>query len=685
MNQKISKEEYPSRQPFPNNPVVSLVDEINSNFVSKDRFITYEYSPFIEAKKKLNYYLFDKNIDNLKEGLVLGVKGDFGSGKTHFLKYLIHYIDEQNFSLKQIYVKVESSDFLALYRRIIRQIEYELIQEVNTKWLSLSAQIEAEKHEITKPAVSRLKQDPNSVYEYLNQCVLSPTEVKGRSLKWVQNISNYQEFLHGVSYLNDPLLGRDAYDWFLGKELSSNTLSKLGISRPIQNSEMAAIALKFIVTIFKEVQQPLLLYIDQIERLLLNTDVEIKEKNRGILHSLMELFVREQSVLCLAGVTDAWDELPKDFLDRLTLPPIELPSLSLEQTLNLIKIYLDFVKKYISSSVSIEFKPYTCETEIYPYTKAAVREIVRISHGNIRSILRLCYRTFEESAPSNSIITPEDVKKVSRSLKEYFDEKTVLEEIKTFLREANLSFVEQPQLPENVQLNIAIPDQKNPLAFIEVSEAIFGEDEASQAIRSLEYAEVLRKNFPNTQLVLIITGYLSSEVQQKLQGNIFNHYLVYTLEKNKFKKDFSQIIISIKSQRDEHQEKLSQSNNFEMDKLQQEILSIRGYLQQVLEERQRQEGMQQLQIQDFLKYQETVREKELEFQRLRWEQEREDKHLERKWRQRQIYQAYKYSIYFLISLFSLITIIVMFSQIYPRLFEKNNNNTHNMPSKSSVK
>ena len=227
------------------------------------------------------------------------------------------------------------------------------------------------------------------------------------------------------------------------------------------------------------------------------------------------MFKRERGFLCLAGVTQAWDSLPDDFNDRLETPPVTLPSLRLSDTLNLLKVYLSDTEK---------FTPYQqTEAEIYPYTESAAREMVRIANGNMRRILRLAYRSFEEAAPARRVIHADLVQRVSQRVDIFFDEESILVEIERLLREANIPFETEPAGGRFADL--AVPNGKAPRALIEISRSAFTVDEARKAIGFLDNATSLRERFPHAQLILVAAGYLSPEVQEDLKL-VVNHYRV---------------------------------------------------------------------------------------------------------------------------------------------------------------
>ena len=152
---------YPSQNPFPQQVFVNLDGISNLDALTNKELKTLERESFQKAKKQLNSYLTKE----LKVGKVIGITGDYGSGKTHLISYLMKQGWEYNQNIQQIYVKAESSDFLSLYRRIMAQIDYQTLQEIHTIWLAKIFQKEALKYEITKDTVTILNKNPTLVYQ----------------------------------------------------------------------------------------------------------------------------------------------------------------------------------------------------------------------------------------------------------------------------------------------------------------------------------------------------------------------------------------------------------------------------------------------------------------------------------------------------------------------------------------
>jgi hypothetical protein len=477
----------------------------------------------VQAQEELDAYLSDYDPDVSGEGRVVGIRGEHGSGKTHLEYYLKKRADTNAKAPLQAYVKIETTSFLDAYRALVAQIDYGTLRHALAKVASLIAAEMAQGSAVTAPAVEVMANDSRAVYEYLSAGLLSATRIATRQREWVGAITNDEEFMRAVSNLQDQRLGRQAYDWLLGKQLSPTALGEIGVSGTMDD-RMAEVALRLFATMFRIARQPFIVYLDQIERLAREASDETRSRNAAALKSLSEIFAREQALLALAGAPDGWEALPQDFPGRLTRF-VDLPTLSLETAFALLHVYQsapageDFVANEESGAV-----------DVFPYSPSAVREIVRISRGNMRGILRLAYRTYVESAPSKSTTGQEldasDVATASRHVDEYFDTDTIADSVQAQLRERGLAFERDVQL-EGTTVDFAVPPTGEIVAVIDILSAIFDEDEVRSARDYLTKAEAILKRFPRARLIVIVAGYASEKVQDSLR-KVATDYIVYS-------------------------------------------------------------------------------------------------------------------------------------------------------------
>ena len=77
------------RSPFPKQLAVSLEGRTDPETLSGKKLGTLELPSFLRARQELEFYLSDYMPDKSGTGTTLGVKGAFGSGKTHLCEQMM--------------------------------------------------------------------------------------------------------------------------------------------------------------------------------------------------------------------------------------------------------------------------------------------------------------------------------------------------------------------------------------------------------------------------------------------------------------------------------------------------------------------------------------------------------------------------------------------------------------------
>src|SRR5262249_20289511 len=145
-----------------------------------------------------------------------------------------------------------------------------------------------------------------------------------------------------------------------------------------------------------------------------------------------DTLLANRAFLCVAGVPTAWRNLPEDFVQRLSAQhPIVMLSLHEDETRAVIATYLGHTVR--------KDKPVD-DRRIYPFLPDSISEIVALSRGNVRSILGLCYRSFELASPQKRTIDAALIKQAALSLEKPVNANSVLDQAVLLLQEAGLSY-----------------------------------------------------------------------------------------------------------------------------------------------------------------------------------------------------------------------------------------------------
>jgi tRNA A37 threonylcarbamoyladenosine biosynthesis protein TsaE len=495
-------------------------------------------------------------------GQVITIQGPYGSGKSHLINFSMQQVQQTHNAMDpkprvlQIYQRASSADFLSFYKELIKQIGFEMLQEVNDRFLGIVAvdemkksmekskegllgllpddkrkEIEAQYAEATKQRVESFRNDPKLIYTYLDNLVIQPETVYDQRGFELQQIAG-ENFKKAFFYLPDVRLGRTAYSWFVVDDMTNDDLARLGVSSRLTSALDAKYALSLLITLFNYAGIQLLIYLDQLEKLVLDTDPKTLDENRGVIQSLAELCPVQKAFLAVAGANDGWALMREDFWTRIGATKLQLGTISANWAYSLIKVYLREKEAY---SLNTE-----AEEDIAPFTFGAVDEILKISNGNVRLFLQVCHEVFKQYASAGaSSITPELVK---NAVANQFDEGSVSAEIQRILTQNGLRFELQSKLNGDFRPDILIGDRTNPLAVVEISNSLFYLDEAEDAVDIVNQRAALTREHPNTRFIVVTIGYASDEVADQL-NRVVDNYLVY--DGQSFGKNFEAVLNSL--------------------------------------------------------------------------------------------------------------------------------------------
>jgi hypothetical protein len=110
---------YPSEQPFPRARAVSIEASSGPTSPGLASLRTYELPPYQNAKALMVDYM--AHYGSIHDGAALGIKGEFGSGKTHLIYFLMETVRafRSDATSKdepvQIYAKANSGQFFEIY------------------------------------------------------------------------------------------------------------------------------------------------------------------------------------------------------------------------------------------------------------------------------------------------------------------------------------------------------------------------------------------------------------------------------------------------------------------------------------------------------------------------------------------------------------------------------------------
>ncbi|MFC4018423.1 hypothetical protein ACFOW4_10780 [Micromonospora sp. GCM10011542] len=461
-------------------------------------------------------------LGGVSSGQVAYVYGAHGAGKTHAIRAAVGQIATHpgNTQVLPLYVKLDGPDFVQAYRRLMAQLSLSDLTGLALRFLgSLSAV--ADPSPATADIQDDLRRDPAALLQMFDEHLLERgLLLEAQADRMRDAVRDEKNFQRALTYLLEPALQEAAYDWLLGRQVSEPELRRVGISRQLDTPDQCRYGLQLLTLICERAGRPLVLILDQGEKLLLDAQERVIPEGAGLLHSLVEAVPDLRGMLIVASNDRAWDALPQDLRQRFGANDIVCSTLQPDEA-------RDLVGRYVVASFGAQVPPdYQAP---WPFIDAAMRKLLRNSGGNPRILLQLAFQSFdaldtdakeidESAVPDNvAVLDREDVDRAIRR---------VLRRLGPISGEPELGFHYIVDTPHDGRL------------LIRLSEAMFYTDETERAEEDVAVRLTMPRSVADRtgrlappvgiqpRHVLIVIGYASTEVLHLLR-DVYDEVLVY--------------------------------------------------------------------------------------------------------------------------------------------------------------
>lgn len=336
------------------------------------------------------------------------------------------------------------------------------------------------------------------------------------------------DFAQAFSYLLGSELGRDstlsevARNWLIGQDVAETDRRKLGVKGTISRPEDAAQAIQFLAILCGLADRPLVVAIDQVEKIAIHPDSSPALQPLGIFHSLVEIIPRENGMLLLAGTSQAWDAFPTDLQKRIGNNVILCDRLSLTSARNVIAIYLHPLASRTRTKEA-------SDEELQPFQAGAVKKMLDYSGGTIRRFLQLASTVFEQSSATTDVNEEMIETTAKRSAIFRNDPDSVRLAIRAVLQKRGLAFAEELKIGDRKVDFTQFSAGTIPRVLIQISRSVFFLDELRRASELLALSKIAAKLPHPPMLIGVFAGYASPEVIKELQ-RVCHSVIVYDPE-----------------------------------------------------------------------------------------------------------------------------------------------------------
>jgi hypothetical protein len=524
--------EYPQRNPFPYRGTLSI--EGSHRSPESESFFelppTLPLDPVQNLYDKTQQYLERFRPDSQGLGHVVVLSGDHGSGKTHTINYVkskfaggknesgaAQKSDEAESPL-QLYAKADGPDFLKIYEQLMNQAPLVTLRNLGFRcFAALAGEQKGVDHlskNVGMQAAERFRKDPQQLKALFREYGIEMGAVVERQIKEVERVADgAEDFKQAIYYLLSDNLFYEAYCWLTRQPVSESNMRMLGVSGPLSSPEAAKRGLQLLAAIFHRGGCPLIIYIDQYEKLVLDPDKALSIANAGLLHSLVEVIPQENGMLIISGNKDAWSALKDDLKQRFAFNIIEFPALSLTEAQQMVYLYLHPTME----SPPELFPRHFSDADLSPFKIEAVEEIVRFTGGNPRRVLQLCSAVFDKVGATGIADSPFVQKVVKENTTIYFDRVSVGFQIAQLINENSLISVTNFQVQDR-SVDFAILDaQQRPRLLVKIREAMFHDSEVREALAELNLVERIRNLGWSASCVFVVLGYVSPQVTETVR------------------------------------------------------------------------------------------------------------------------------------------------------------------------
>jgi hypothetical protein len=437
----------PVLNPFPDSPVTRIADSIGD--VQHNTVVT---ESIARSRTVIDAYLKSRSSlpdESKAEALIVGIKGDYGSGKTHLLldaaAQLHNGLQPDPFSYV-IRVACTEVEPLKWYRTVLgKELVGPMLQELVGRMYARAGELVAAEAALTGPAVGALENDWTVIRKLVRDHLLDVTAIdKQFAVLLQQTVPGVSDDIRAaLSGLLWAETRNGASRWIAGEELNSLEQSGLRVSKPAvdENDATTLIVAAAALSFFSKRWFALLL--DELEQFMrfdasrdANRDSKVSRVSMTWLKRLLEGLAPQKAVVFVAGHWDAWRD-QTDYLDRFTQQtrPIEVVRFQPKDVMDLVQARAQWVTPQVFSD-----------------TDAAL--VTDLAEGNARRVQALCYAVFRASDGMTRHLERDEIGRLA----EQTGQRTSVEEARTIIedamRDAGLTIVSSGSIDDRLTFDL---------------------------------------------------------------------------------------------------------------------------------------------------------------------------------------------------------------------------------------
>jgi hypothetical protein len=496
--------------PFPVYPVSRLSDEPDSapgstivtDTILQSRRYVQDYA--LQWQEKISSGTQEVDV---VPPLIVAVKGDFGTGKTHLLLDALAQVQRAfsshypNITMVR-FPCVESAPGEWYRNRIGPALKPELgqgcyLRDTIIRLYARAGENVAGQAKMTASAVTTLREKPQSIYDMIKQNLLNVTAVDHEFQTLLGNVCTGidGEVLQALSALPWEPTSEVAVRWLTGEQLSHAEAKMLRVEPSDLTSNRARDVLVALAAVHCYLNRPFGLLIDELEHLTRYDETHHNKANLTWLKRLLEGLGPYGSLVYIAGHWSAWETRldERDFLSRFSYrSDIILTQLRAEDVLNVVRARVKDVSP-----------------ERFGLPQAAA--VVEFGgSGSIRSILSLLKSLFDASDGFRLHLSRERIGELALRSKQRVTLEDVELRVREFFESRGLTVEKDAAVARNVTFDL-VASHERPEFVVEFEHAIDQLEQVRAAERFAEQMEEIRHDFPRITGCFVSDGNVDRE------------------------------------------------------------------------------------------------------------------------------------------------------------------------------
>lgn len=529
--------------PFPDFPVVNLKGALDR--VRKDTIAT---PAIVEARKSVVRYgqqwLERKvNAERPVEPMIIAVKGDYGTGKTHLLLDAAAQLQDtlgNDFQKISIFrIACLETDPLTWFRLGFAP-ELNPVDPMSERGLGpipkLLLELYAEAGrtiagnvKLTEGAVSRLIEKPEAIRTLIKEQLLNGAAVDEEFDALLKRVcpeaSDDVRRAFAATVWADT--EKPSLHWLMGGSLEESQRKSLRLSEKPFNEDDAAQIIVALAAIHDHLKIPFVLMIDELEHLTFYDEAQHNSRNVTWLKRLVEQLAGCKILGFVSGHWSGW-AVRSDVLARL----------SQGGTIEIVKITPDDLLRIVQARVS--------NLDEKAFDKSQAAHIVSISDGNIRRCLTICQMLFRQTNGFERQVTPEMVEQAVREIEQRLTPEAAISSIRALLKQQGLNVQTQSATGAGIPFDLIGYQDKEIRIVVDLKHAVLQSDLHDQAQVFLERVWEVCRTAPDLVACFVADGNIDDNLLRLLRKSHRFKLLWYDLnEKDVMKRIASDLQIHL--------------------------------------------------------------------------------------------------------------------------------------------